>query len=82
MIDEELNKEALEKLLDAEPEPAEEKPVDLQQTLNDIESDKLFEDIINLKNKKWYVEWNYWFGNKKWIVGCFVFGTFHFCNKR
>lgn len=52
MIDEELNKEALEKLLDAEPEPAEEKPVDLQQTLNDIESDKLFEDIINLKNKK------------------------------
>lgn len=52
MIDEKLDKNVLESLLTAEPEKEETQTVDLKQTLDDIEKGKLFEEIINLKNKK------------------------------
>lgn len=52
MIDEKLDKNVLESLLTAKPEKEETQTVDLKQTLDDIEKGKLFEEIINLKNKK------------------------------
>ena len=53
MIDEKLDKSVLENILSPEPEKDEPKAtINIQQTLDDIEQEKLFESIINLKNKK------------------------------
>ncbi len=52
MIDEKINKQLVEELLSNQEEQPKEKPaIDLNQTLNDIEENSLYESIINLKNK-------------------------------
>ena len=55
MIDEKLDKSVLETILNPEPKQEALEPkkmVNIQQTLSDIEKDKLYESIINLKHKK------------------------------
>lgn len=53
MIDKHIDKQLVEQLLSNQDEPKPEvAAVNLEKTLNDIEKSKLFEDIINLKNKK------------------------------
>ena len=53
MIDQHIDKKAVEELLFAKEVTQPEKPnIDLEKTLNDIKESELFDSIINLKNKK------------------------------
>ncbi len=53
MIDEHVNRNLVEELLSEKTEKNEQKTpvIDLSKNLNDIEESKLYESIINLKNK-------------------------------
>ena len=56
MFDDKIDKKKIEEILNEDVSSKVEIVVNLKKTVEDIDNSKLYESIINLKNKKEYVE--------------------------